>query len=392
MSPFYYDIVCPYAYMGFKILERNGVFEKNLLELKPILLGGVFKQLGTASDPNQTMAKEKAAYIRHDVARQAQFFGVPLQFHERHPVSTVKAMRLLHACNVEQRVALTSALYEAYWVHNRNLDDENVINELAAHVNLGECGTYYDRAKEALLRQTNEAVSASVFGVPTIIHKGQRYFGADRLYLLKHELSLTLPDSSWHATQKPIDFYFDFSSPYSYLAYLEVAQAMRAGTKFTFKPILLGALFKELGVHNIPMLNAHPSKTKYFLEDMTLWAKHRNSPFTFSSHFPIRSVMPLRIALLDPATIGPMFTAAWVHDVHIADPDCLHDVLTRAGLDAKALMARADDDAVKNQLKNNTALALSRGVFGVPTFFVGEEKVFGQDRFPWIKHAVSKQV
>ncbi len=85
-----------------------------------------------------------------------------------------------------------------------------------------------------------------------------------------------------------MDFYFDFTSPYSYLAYLEVEKALQAGVNINFKPILLGALFKELGQQGVPMFKAHPYKAAYFLQDMQDWAQARNADFIFNSNFPSR--------------------------------------------------------------------------------------------------------
>lgn len=388
-SLFYYDIVCPYAYMAFTYLNRCGLFKTSRLHLKPILLGGLFKEMEVDVDPNRSMPKAKKDYIRADIKRQAAFFDVPLNFHPRHPVSTVNAMRLIHACDETSRLLVTERLYKSYWQDNLDIDDEKVLEKIATDFGI-DLATYRGSAKDVLKDATHEAFSNKVFGVPTLALNNRLYFGADRLELIQSELGITLPTIPWSTTET-IDFYFDFSSPYSYLAWSEVKKAQSQGVKFNFKPILLGALFKEIGTNNIPMLSAHPNKTAYYMQDMCDWAKYRSVPFKFNSQFPLRTVTPLRVALLDHRAIDPIFAAAWGEDRDVGDKATLTRVLDQAGLAHENLLERSEDDDIKDQLKANTADAFERGVFGVPTFFVRGQQVFGQDRFLWIRQEILRR-
>lgn len=155
-------------------------------------------------------------------------------------------------------------------------------------------------------------------------------------------------------------FYYDVVCPYAYMAFmfLHRAAAFLDG-RLTLKPILLGGLFKEMGVE-----------------------------VAFNSRFPLPTVTPLRVALVEPRVIDAVFHAAWADNVDVADDALLGGVLNKAFANAENLLERSQDNHIKEQLKKNTASAVARGVFGVPTFFVRDELVFGQDRFPWMRHEI----
>lgn len=386
---FYYDIVCPYAYMAFSYLNRCGLFKSSRLHLRPILLGGLFKEMGTDIDPNQSMSINKRDYFREDIKRQATFFDVLLSFHPRHPVSTLNAMRLIHACDEKSRLMLTEKLYRGYWQKHLDIDDEKVLEEIGAEFGV-DLVIYRGEARERLRRATTEAFVKKVFGVPTIALNNRLYFGADRLELIQDELGIKLPDAPWTGSHV-IDFYFDFASPYSYLAWAEVKKAQALGVQFNLIPVLLGAIFKEVGTNNIPMLSAHRNKTSYYLQDMLDWAEYRGVPFKFNSKFPLRTVTPLRMAILDHRVIDVIFKAAWAQDQDVGEESTLTRTLDQAGMSQENLLERSKDDGIKDQLKANTKKALDKGVFGLPTFFVRGHKVFGQDRFLWIRQEIRRQ-
>jgi 2-hydroxychromene-2-carboxylate isomerase len=379
MKAFYYDIVCPYAYMAFSFLHRHDVFRKEEVALKPILLGGLFKLMEQPDNPNQFFPVAKSDYLKTDIKRQADYFGAPLSFHGRHPVSSLKAMRLLISCAQEMREALTARLYQAYWQENIDIDSDEVIEKIATEFNLS---LENPASKTALIEATDEAFQRKIFGVPTLLVDDRLYFGADRLILLKERLHLELSDYPWTSGQKKIDFYFDFASPYSYLAFKEV---VKSKASFNFMPVLLGAIFREHNVTHIPMLSAHPNKAAYYLEDMNDWAKYRGLEFKFNDHFPVRSVTANRVFLLEPRVGESIFDAAWSKNLDIGDEKVLISVLNHAGFDGEKLIENSQDQAIKDQLKTNTTEAVERGVFGVPTFLLGDHLVFGQDRFSWIK-------
>src|SRR5262249_43042857 len=113
---FYYDVVCPYAYLASTRIEALARRVNVPLRWKPILLGGVFKAIGRDETP---LPAPKARLNLLDIRRQAEDLGVPLEMPADHPRRTVAAMRLLHCVDGEARVRLTHALYRAYWVEGR---------------------------------------------------------------------------------------------------------------------------------------------------------------------------------------------------------------------------------------------------------------------------------
>jgi 2-hydroxychromene-2-carboxylate isomerase len=179
-----------------------------------------------------------------------------------------------------------------------------------------------------------------------------------------------------------LHWYFDFSSPFGYLSSLrirEVAQA--AGVQLVPKPFLLGALFKGIGTPRIPMATFPPPKVRYLARDLKRWAAWWGGPFEFTKAFPLRTVLPLRVALLEPKAIQPLYKAAWADNRDIGQPEVVHAVLTQANFDADALIAGTQDPAIKQELKDNTAAAQSLGVPGVPTFRLPDgQLIWGQDR------------
>jgi 2-hydroxychromene-2-carboxylate isomerase len=377
---FYFDIVCPFAYMAFSSLLRHNIFEKKEIKLKPILLGGLFKLMESPLDPNKALSEEKRNYLHKDILRQAQYFGLKLSIPESHPMSTLSAMRLFYACDEKTWPRLAERLFSFYWQKNIVFNDE-LIREIAQEFNIKEAVNYSENTKNALKTATKSAFSQGVFGVPTLYINNRLYFGADRLALIEEELALPVNNLIWHPSKKHIDFYFDFASPYSFLAYAELKKAQSNNIKFNLIPVVLGAIMKERNVHTIPMLSAHHNKARYYLQDMHDWAQFRKIDFNFSPHFPLRSVSALRLALVEPKLIELLFNAAWLKEKDIGSEEVLRELLEKSGFDAQALIEKSQSLAIKECLRQNTDTALKRGLFGVPSFFIDDELFFGQDRF-----------
>lgn len=183
-----------------------------------------------------------------------------------------------------------------------------------------------------------------------------------------------------------LDFFFDFSSPFAYLASTQVdALAARCGAQLRWRPMLLGAVFRAVGQVDVPIAAMSPAKQRYLAKDLDRWAAWWGVPFRWTSHFPLRTVLPLRAFLAHPAPLPfahRVFRAAWAEDRDIADPAVLRD----CGAD-EAVLAAAP--AQKEALVASTQAALEAGVFGAPAFVVDERWLFwGQDRLDQVEKAL----
>jgi 2-hydroxychromene-2-carboxylate isomerase len=191
---------------------------------------------------------------------------------------------------------------------------------------------------------------------------------------------------------RTLEFYFDYGSPYSYLADTQVeAIARRAGASLVRRPMLLGGVFKATG-NASPM--TVPSKSTWAAADMPMWARHYGVPFSMNPFFPINTLALMRGAAA--AEIDGVFAryhpaiykAMWVDGCNLNEMSEVAKVLTAAGVDATRIGNRIQDQDVKDRLKATTGEPVSRGVFGAPTSFVGDMMFFGNDRLPFVEMAL----
>ena len=193
---------------------------------------------------------------------------------------------------------------------------------------------------------------------------------------------------------KTVDFYFDFGSPAAYLAYTQLPKLVaETGATVAWKPMLLGGVFQSTG--NLPPISV-PAKGKYVFKDFARFAQRYGVPLNMNPHFPINTITLMRAAtglqMRNDARFGEfmqaMFKAIWVDSKNMNDPATVGAVWQAAGFDAAAMLALCNEQSVKDQLKADTQAAVERGIFGAPTFFVGDKMFWGQDRLDFVREAL----
>lgn len=197
---------------------------------------------------------------------------------------------------------------------------------------------------------------------------------------------------------KTVEFIFDFASPNAYLAHCVLpGVAQRTGAEIKITPCLLGGLFKITG-NQAPMtaFGGIQGKLAYeALETQRFIAKHGVSQYRFNPHFPINTLLIMRGLVaarrqgVEEAYINAVFAGMWERGLKMDDPAVVAQVLTEAGLDARAILEATQEPEVKAELLANTEAAAARGAFGIPTFFVGDEIFFGKERLGQVEEQLT---
>ena len=192
---------------------------------------------------------------------------------------------------------------------------------------------------------------------------------------------------------KEVEFLFDVGSPTAYLAYTQLpAIAEKARANIIWVPILLGGLFKAVG-NQSPALLA--PKSAWMASDLPRFARRYNVPYQPNKYFPINTLALMRGAVAADEDgflqeyLAAVFPAMWAQSRKMDDPEVVSDTLLTGGIDPEQLFARIGDQAVKDKLKTNTERAAERGAFGAPTFFVGGNMFFGQDRLDFVSESLT---
>jgi 2-hydroxychromene-2-carboxylate isomerase len=195
----------------------------------------------------------------------------------------------------------------------------------------------------------------------------------------------TISTPSPQAAQ-PLEFWFDFGSNYSYPALMRIeALAQTHGVPLRWKPFLLGPIFKSFGWDSSPFV-LQPKKGAYTWRDMERLCDKYGLPWQRPTTFPRPALLPMRVAVLGAEQ--PWFAAYakrimalnFAEDRDIDNRDTVNDVLLALDLPAEQLIAAAGTADIKNRLRRQTGEAASRGIFGAPTFLVGDEMFWGNDR------------
>ena len=390
---FWFDFSCPYAYLASTQVEAMAQRVGATLNPKPMLLGGVFRAVEQPQNLAATLGAAKSRHMRDDLRRFAAHWDVPLSFPAGHPQRTVTALRAVLVVGAPY-MPLAHAFYRAYWVDGIDIStDEGVATVLTAEGHDAAAviaQTRTPEVKSALRALTDDALAAGVFGAPACVVDGQMYWGQDRLAPVERALGATPTRYVGVRDAAPTEFWFDFSSPFAAIASAGV-EAM-FGEAVTFRPMLLGAVFKAVGTDNVPLATFSAPKQAWAKADMDRQAEAVGFPLRWPSRFPMRTVLPLRVLLqIGPDTpagrafVRATFRAYWAEDRDISQPEVISEIAQGLALDGEALVAGANDPSVKDALRASTEAAVERGVFGAPTLVVmrpdGERSLYwGADR------------
>jgi 2-hydroxychromene-2-carboxylate isomerase len=386
---FWFDYSCPYAYLASTQVRGIAQRTSSVLIYRPMLLGGVFTANQTPQNLSEVLAPAKKRHNELDMMRWAERWGVPLHKPAGHPLRTVDALRATLAAGIEPNVI--DAFYRAYWVEGRDIGNIETVRAVLAETGHADAFSRLDAHKEELRVRTDRAIELGIFGAPTFLVNNELFWGQDRLRFVERALGGKPKSGVLHAPSKKhtLDAYFDFSSPFSYLGLSQVEGiATRTGAKLTVRPMLLGALFKTLGTADAPMMTWSQAKQRYYFQDMERWARHWGLPFRWPSRFPMNTVKALRVYLALPeerrkAFRDATYRAYWAEDRDISSDQ---ELIALIGEGGPQILARTQDQDVKDALFAATRTAFDAGVFGAPTFVVDNEHVFwGQDRLSLVE-------
>lgn len=193
---------------------------------------------------------------------------------------------------------------------------------------------------------------------------------------------------------KTVEFYFDLGSPYSYLAYYRLLQMQKQQNfKLIYKPILLGGVLKATG--NRSPIDV-PVKAAYSMQDMQRWAEYYNIPMRMNPNFPVNTLSLMRILTgvqmfyieKFEQVLKLLFDGMFAIPKNLNEPAILAEVLTPSSFAIEDIMNMIQSSEVKQKLLTETKLAIQRGIFGAPTFFINDEMYWGQDRLHFVEQAL----
>ena len=193
---------------------------------------------------------------------------------------------------------------------------------------------------------------------------------------------------------KSFDFYFDFISPYSFLAHKEMRKIEnKTSIRIKYKPILLG------GLHNLHGIKAPafiPAKARHMIRDCKLIAERNNVKFKFNSYFPIKSLNLMRGVLVAEEDnikkyyIDNIFNTIWQDGLNMNDENIIFKILKNLNINPKTFALRSTSTSIKDSLRKKTSDAYEKGIFGAPTFVSNNKIFWGQDRIEFVLKEASK--
>jgi 2-hydroxychromene-2-carboxylate isomerase len=412
----WFDFSCPYAYLASRRAPHLARAAGLELAWKPMLLGGVFRGIGAGDGPMATLSPQKAAHNHHDMHRWAEIFGAPFQLPRAHPMRTVRALRVLLALPHSRWSAAIEAIYAAYWQRAEDITQDAVIAAALRGAGVSDdditaalAGA--DARKDELRARTDEAIALGIFGAPAWVIRRDRpilIWGQDRMDWVSAVLAGWDPEAGpppggprpFQLAQpfraaRTLDVYIDVASPFAYLGLTQLpALAKATGATPRVHPVLLGALFRDIGQVDVPMFAMPAAKQRYVASEMQRWARWWGVPFDMPRRFPQRTVTAQRLLVLagdDPnrqVRLGiALGRAMWADQRDLEDADTLRGVLADCGL-PREWVERTKEPEVKQRLVDETAAARAAGVFGVPTWIVDGHLFWGQDRLELVMRAL----
>ncbi len=194
-----------------------------------------------------------------------------------------------------------------------------------------------------------------------------------------------------------VDYYFAVVSPWSYLGDARLREiADRYGATLKHKPVNTALIFSRTG--GLQLKDRSDQRKAYRMQELSRWRDHLGVELTLEPrYFPTndqlaaRTVAALRQSGEDPPElVHALMRACWVEDRDVAEASVVKSVLDTVGLESETLLARAESEECQNEVETNTEEAISRGVFGVPTYLIGDQLFWGQDRLDFVERALAR--
>ena len=193
---------------------------------------------------------------------------------------------------------------------------------------------------------------------------------------------------------KSFEFYFDFISPYSFLAHKEIKKIEEANTiKIKYMPILLDDLHNLAGSKPPGFI---PIKARYMIKDCKLWAEKYNIAFKFNNYFPIKTLDLMRCVLVAEKKnfsqnfINNVFDAIWKDGLNLNDNIIVEKLLKNLDINPKTFLTESAEPQIKDELRKRTDAAYKKGIFGAPSFIVNNKVFWGQDRLEFVFNEAMK--
>jgi 2-hydroxychromene-2-carboxylate isomerase len=357
---FNYDISCPFAYIASTRVRALAHRTNATLLYRPVLLGAIYRATsapqGAGGSASDVFNPTKRAVGQQSMARTLRRYRIRYNPPPQHPRKTVNALRLLYCVpDGEERRVLSEKLFEAYWVTGRDVNDDEVLLQIARESGIASASrlgkeSFKDAdARRELETATAEAIERGAFGVPGFWirdavwtdlngkeRKGRFYWGQDRMHFVEATLLSVARKDGWKDVaglkslmprcmpnnkvqgKVRLEFWYDFSSPWAFLGYTQLARLQRMfgpELEIVLKPFLLGILFREIGAPNMPMMAVSKTKALWSRQDHADWTAYwnavntqegrpdKNIDFHWADQFPIRTPTVLRVAIVEPKTV-----------------------------------------------------------------------------------------